>query len=77
MKKSGKCPKCEGEVIVKNTLVTSGEYRVGALGLNAVTFGKPEAMIFRDRSEVTIAAWICKGCGYTELYADNPGNLHS
>jgi hypothetical protein len=39
------------------------------------TFGKPDALVFKEKHKSTISAWVCGQCGYLELYADSPSSL--
>jgi predicted nucleic-acid-binding Zn-ribbon protein len=37
--------------------------------LEISVYEKPEALIFKnEQARYTVRAWVCKGCGYTELY---------
>lgn len=76
MKKSGKCPKCAGVFIVKQAMVVDKGHYNREFPMTVATFGSPEAFIFKDKKDTQISAWICKKCGYTELYADDAWNLH-
>jgi len=39
------------------------------------TFRRPEALIFKERQETPLSAWVCAECGFVELYADRPGAI--
>lgn len=75
MKQSGKCPKCGGrEIIADAVAVDRGHYDTQR-DLSLATYGKPNALIFRDKRETSISAWVCAQCGYVEFYADAPGKI--
>ena len=38
-------------------------------------YRKPQALIFKGQVRTTVSAWVCASCGFTELYADDPGSL--
>ncbi len=66
MRQSGKCPKCGSEDIVANArqVIPYNNWPV-----EVAVYDKPEALVFMGEKErYTLGAWICKGCGYTELY---------
>lgn len=37
---------------------------------------KPHAVLFKGRHSESLRAWICGGCGYTELYVSNTEELY-
>ena len=71
MKKTGKCPKCGStEVIVDAKVCDRGEGdSVGEMKI--ATFQKPNALIFKQKQETPVSAWVCVPCGFVELYADD------
>jgi predicted nucleic-acid-binding Zn-ribbon protein len=70
MKKSGKCPKCGATDITENARLLDGAPdNVSSSNLRAVNYSKPHALLFRGRREFIFDAWICKKCGYSELYS--------
>jgi predicted nucleic-acid-binding Zn-ribbon protein len=75
MKKTGKCPKCGSrEVIADAKAIDRGDGNFQKEMLVA-TFGKPDALIFKEKQQTTVSAWVCAACGYVELYADAPETL--
>ena len=43
--------------------------------MSIATFRKPEALIFKEKQETTISAWVCAACGFVEFYADKPRGI--
>lgn len=39
------------------------------------TFAKPEALLFKEKRQTTVSAWVCADCGFVEFYADSPKTL--
>lgn len=75
MKKTGKCPKCgRSDIIVDAKVVDRGDANVQH-EMSIVTFRKPDALIFKEKQETNVSAWVCAGCGYVELYADTPDDI--
>jgi predicted nucleic-acid-binding Zn-ribbon protein len=68
MRQSGKCPKCGSQNIVQNAKPVIFPHSTYELEL--AVYEKPEALLFKGEKErYTLGAWICKGCGYSELYS--------
>lgn len=65
-----KCPKCNSEMIKGNT--NTGTTRVPM----SVTNDDPMKM-FGGEKRSNVSVYICMGCGYIELYADNYKELLS
>lgn len=73
MKYEKKCPKCGGEEIAE---AEATEYTSAGRTVQTVaTYENPNALMFRGRRESTLHAYVCVQCGYTEFYAQGPGNL--
>lgn len=79
MKNSGECPRCQGRVFFQIPRVISPNYEYAnsfeALSLTGY-YGETGARGFlgspqQDRKLVTMEAWVCRGCGFTDLYAAN------
>lgn len=51
-------------------------YQGGGRNLKVRVDADPTAVVFKKSVRSPIHAWICGQCGYTELYADNPGELY-
>jgi predicted nucleic-acid-binding Zn-ribbon protein len=70
--KSGVCPKCQSQNIIRGA-------RVDALGdsvsLVRVSVLRARRSLFFPRRASRVRAWMCGDCGYMELYADEPGRL--
>ncbi len=74
MKKTSQCPKCGSkEIITKAKILDRTQY--GYVQLTVMTEENPDALIFRGEKTSPVSPWICKSCGYTELYADHPDSL--
>ncbi len=77
MKRTGKCPKCGStEILADAKAIDRGDGNWQA-DFTVATFGKPEALIFKEKHTGTVSAWVCAQCGFTEFYADSPGSLRS
>lgn len=75
MKRTKKCPKWgSGEIIADAKAIDRG-HMDSQKNFTVATFGKPDALIFKNKHTSTISAWVCASCGYVELYADLPQNL--
>ena len=70
MKRTGKCPKCGSVDVCDDAMVRGG---VGDVFVASFT---GQGFWGYKRGGVTpISAWVCRDCGYVELYADSPKNL--
>ncbi len=75
MKRTNRCPKCGAtEIIADAKAIDRGESNFQK-EFTVATFGRPEALIFKEKHTSTVSAWICAQCGYVELYADSPAAL--
>ena len=77
MKRTNKCPKCGSTEIFSNAKAIDRGENNAQWEFTVATFGKPEALIFKDKHTSTVSAWVCGQCGYIELYADSPSDLKS
>ncbi len=77
MKRSGQCPKCGSMEIIADAQALDRGDGNAKYELSVATFRKPDAVIFKQRQTSTVSAWVCKQCGYVELYADTPASLKS
>ena len=67
MKQTGKCPKCGSRNIQQNARVRPWRLQ---RDVEAVVYEDPEAFVFKgETARYTLGAWICMGCGFTELYS--------
>ena len=74
MKTSGTCPKCQSPFILPEVRVRdTGQASLADLHVEVLK--DPDALIFGNPVHSEIKAWICGSCGFTELYAEEPGNL--
>ena len=75
MKQTGKCPKCGStEVEADAKVIDRGQSNI-PMEMCIATFRKPDALLFQEKQESKVSAWVCTACGYLELYADAPGKL--
>ena len=75
MKKTGKCPKCDSSDIVADAKAIDRGHGNSQMEMSVATFRKPEALIFKEKQETTVSAWVCAACGYIEFYADHPRSI--
>jgi len=74
MKHNHRCPKCgSGNVIADARALDRDDY--GMQDLSVATYRNPGALIFKGKRTSTLSAWVCAGCGFVELYADDPAAL--
>ncbi len=77
MKKTGKCPKCGcADVIADAKAVDRGDESFEH-DMKIATFGNPGALIFKQKKETSMSAWVCASCGFVELYADEPWRINT
>ena len=72
MRKSGVCPKCMSNDIVANARVVDRRHFNIEGALEIVAYENPEALLFKGKQAATVKAWVCKDCGFTELYCVDP-----
>ena len=75
MKQTNKCPKCGSTEILADAKAIDRGHSDLQREFSVATFGKPDALIFKEQHKSTISAWVCGQCGYLELYADSPSSL--
>ena len=74
MKKTGKCPKCGSSHLIKEATVV--DYSSGGKKpLQVATYKDVDALFLRGERECSVFAWICVGCGFTELYTERQDDL--
>ncbi|MBT0653063.1 hypothetical protein [Geomobilimonas luticola] len=73
--RKGNCPKCNSQKILRNVRVIdrNGDYQDKSLSVRLER--KPGALLFKGAETFDLSACICGGCGYTELFVDNPAEL--
>ena len=77
--KNGKCPKCGSREVMAD-LEVRDDGRNNSHPLR-VAVEEPEPpkhgrIWIQGQSFGDVHAWICANCGYTELYTNNPTELH-
>lgn len=72
MKKSNKCPKCGSAEVISDAKAVDRGHGDIPRELSVATFGRPEALLFKDKKQTTVSAWVCADCGFVEFYADSP-----
>jgi predicted nucleic-acid-binding Zn-ribbon protein len=75
MKQNGKCPKCGSSDVVADAKAIDRGHGNAQQEMSVATFRKPEALIFKEKQETTVSAWVCTACGYIEFYADSPSTI--
>jgi hypothetical protein len=68
------CAKCGAEQVIPRVKVLDRGDGTRELGVEVTRY--PEAFIFKEATHSNLIARICGVCGYTELYADSPGELY-
>jgi len=68
-----KCPKCGYSERLEGLRVITGAESFRDLRVE--TYRKPEALVFKGAVSTNLKADVCGVCGYTELYAAEPGTL--
>ncbi len=71
MKRTNRCPKCQSTDVVANARPLDMT-EAGERPADLATYQNPSAWLFKGQLSTTMSAWVCAGCGYVELYADNP-----
>lgn len=72
MKQTGKCPKCGSSGIVADVKTIDRGPSLSQFDMSIATYRNPEALVFKEKQETTVSAWVCEACGYVEFYADQP-----
>jgi ribosomal protein S27AE len=75
MKATNRCPKCGKNNIIADAFAIDRGHGNSGQEMSVATFGKPEAIIFKQMRLSCISAWVCGSCGFVEFYADDPGKL--
>ena len=75
MKKSNQCPKCGSKAIIADAKAIDRGESNSQQEFTVATFGKPDALLFKDKHTSKVSAWVCEQCGYLELYVDSPESL--
>lgn len=70
--RSGACPKCGRTEILDGVRVKVPS--AGSVDDVRVVVAPTSGML-RQQTGSDLRAWICAGCGFTELYASDPGLL--
>jgi len=69
-----KCVKCGSTAIVHGAMVVH-RHETQEHSLNLRVDADPAAIVFKKSVRSIMHAEVCSGCGYTELYADDPAAL--
>ena len=69
MKRTGKCPKCGSVDVCDDAMVKTGVGDVYVASWRQGFWG------YKGGGATPISAWVCRDCGYVELYAGSPKNL--
>ncbi|MEH2184388.1 hypothetical protein [Nostoc sp.] len=68
------CIKCDSSDIIPNVRIVS-HIQGNSQDLQVEFYDNPEALIFKGTHTLTLTAYICGQCGYTEMYVSNPQYL--
>ena len=75
MKSTQKCPKCSSVEIIIDAIVVDRGHLNGGSQLRVMTFKDPAAAFDKEPQFSSVSAWICKACGFMEMYVDRPQDL--
>jgi hypothetical protein len=71
-----RCSACGSERIIPDVgIVDQGQGSDGQL--KALVYGKPRAILFKERTFSRIVAQVCGDCGFTELRVTQPQALYA
>lgn len=69
--KNGRCPKCDGTVIIQGARVLDRGHGNTEHDLSIATYAKPDGWLSKGEVIGPLWACVCGACGFTELYATN------
>ncbi len=69
------CPRCGSPRIVRNAHLLDRAHLPSLQDLGVAVHREPGAVFFKDAVSTPLRARVCGACGYTELYAEDPGAL--
>lgn len=75
MKQHQKCPKCGSTDVISDAKAIDRGHSDFQREMSVATFAKPEALLFKEKRQTTVSAWVCADCGFVEFYADSPKTL--
>jgi predicted nucleic-acid-binding Zn-ribbon protein len=78
MRKTGICPKCEHQhTLLVDAVADVGEFATEVRPLHVAMISTGERFFGGDKLGAVgkLSAVVCKACGYTELYVQNPGSI--
>ena len=75
MKKSNRCPKCEGTDIAHADTVADKNAIGGPSNMSLGVGIKRKGLLAKEVPWGQLEAFACKGCGYTELYVTDLASL--
>jgi predicted nucleic-acid-binding Zn-ribbon protein len=78
MRTSGHCPKCDGsEVLLVDTVPDTGEFAGEIRSLHVATVSAGTSFFGQERQGRAgkLEAAVCRGCGFVEFYAAEPGAI--
>ncbi len=73
--RSGRCSVCQSSQIMPNLRIFVQETIAVSREPQIEVVRNPGALVFRGAERGFLRAWICGGCGYTELYATDHERL--
>ncbi len=75
MRESLSCPKCSHREILRTPLLDHGMHGVRTASATVVQVKKLGGLLTDAHPSGSISMYICRRCGFIELYADNPGSI--
>jgi predicted nucleic-acid-binding Zn-ribbon protein len=75
MKLNNKCPKCGSTDVIADAKAIDRGHSDFQREMSIATFTKPDALIFKEKKQTTVSAWVCTDCGFIEFYADSPTTI--
>jgi predicted nucleic-acid-binding Zn-ribbon protein len=69
------CTKCGSTEILPDVPVVSNVDNLSAVPIAALTYAKPDALIFKGPITHRFLARVCGDCGFSEFYVKDPKGL--
>lgn len=75
--KSGTCPKCESTDVIAAAKIVDHvlSFPIFTMPLTVKAEEPAPGALIKSGRTASLKAWICRACGYTELYTENPQSL--
>lgn len=69
--KNGTCPKCQSKQIVTDVRIIDRGHGDSTKNFSVALYKNRDALLFKGQRLNSLAAYICRTCGFTELYVTN------